>query len=347
MNKNYLSILESLDKNSKEPVLNYNSNVLIIDAMNLFIRSFSAINHINIHGNHIGGLTGFLKGLGWYIRLHKPTRVVIVFDGEGNSNTKKMLDSSYKANRTNLKMIKKNLFETKDEELTSINNQLEHLIHYLSLLPVTLLSIDKIEADDVISYVSNYFKSISDSITIVSADNDFYQLVDDKVTIYNPLVKKHFQKNQVKEKYNVYPENYILYKTLLGDKGDNVSKIKGFGEKKIPKLFSFIQEDKKYTLDDIFTHCENKKEEHVIYQKILDFKYQMNINKELMDLSDPKIMDSDVEIIINSLNNRDLKYNTFEFKKTYHNDKLNDSISNLDLWLIEIFNPLYAFSLTK
>ncbi len=346
MKNKYLDILDSLDNNPSSPH-NLNSNILIVDAMNLFMRSFSAINHINVHGNHIGGLTGFLKGLGWYIRLHKPTRVIIVFDGEGNSNTKKMIDSDYKSNRSNLKLVKKHLFETKTEELTSINNQLDHLVTYLSLLPVTLISIDKVEADDVIAFISSNFKLISSNITIVSADNDFYQLIDDKITVFNPLLKKHFYKTQVKEKYNIYPENYLLYKTLIGDKGDNVSKVKGLGEKKIPKLFNFLLEDKKYTLEDIFDHCEKNKDNHIIYQNLLNNKNQIKINKELMDLSNPKIMDNDIEFILETLNNGKLQFNVFEFKKLYINDKLQDSIKNLDLWLTETFNSLYSFSLKK
>jgi DNA polymerase-1 len=344
MKSNYLEILNSLNKDSVKPKLSIDSNVLIIDAMNLFMRSFCVINHVNIHGNHIGGLTGFLKGLGSYIRMHNPTRVIIVFDGEGNSNTKKMLLNSYKDNRTDLKMIKKNLFSNKEEELTSISNQLDHLIYYLNLLPVTLLSVDKIEADDVISYIAQHLKPKADIVTIVSVDNDFYQLVDDKITVYNPLLKKHFYRQQVKEKYNVYPGNYLLYKTLMGDKSDNVTKIKGLGEKKIQKMFSFLQEDKKYQLEDIFNHCEENKHTHDIYQKLLLYKETIKINKEVMDLQYPKITDLDLEYIHDNLAVKPKKFDTINFKKSYHEDNLNDSIKNVDMWLKDTFNQLYTFT---
>ena len=40
-----------------------------------------------------------------------------------------------------------------------------------------------------------------------------------------------------KEKFNVLPENFIIYKTLLGDASDKISGIKGLGEKGIHKKF--------------------------------------------------------------------------------------------------------------
>ena len=66
---------------AKDEPLQLNSRVLLIDSMNTFLRSFAMINHMNPSGAHIGGLTGFLKSIGFAIRHIKPTRVILVFDG--------------------------------------------------------------------------------------------------------------------------------------------------------------------------------------------------------------------------------------------------------------------------
>jgi hypothetical protein len=76
-------MLENI-KNSKEDPLHLNSRVLLVDSMNTFLRSFAMINHMNPGGAHIGGLTGFLKSIGFAIRHIKPTRVILVFDGTGS-----------------------------------------------------------------------------------------------------------------------------------------------------------------------------------------------------------------------------------------------------------------------
>jgi hypothetical protein len=85
MNKSYKDILSNL-KNEKR---NRVDSILMIDGLNTFLRSFSLINHINPALNHVGGLTGFLKSMGYAIRMINPTYVIVVFDGIGSSNNKR------------------------------------------------------------------------------------------------------------------------------------------------------------------------------------------------------------------------------------------------------------------
>ncbi len=76
-----------------------NDHILVIDAMNTFIRNFTMINLMNPQGSHVGGLVGFLKSLGFLVRTFEPTRVVVVFDGPGSTAARKNINSDYKANR--------------------------------------------------------------------------------------------------------------------------------------------------------------------------------------------------------------------------------------------------------
>ena len=85
--KNYSKFLEQMEK--KEEAKHKNSKVLIVDSLNTFLRSFVAIHHLNPQGNHIGGLTGFLKSIGAVIRQMEPTRVILVFEGVGGSTKKR------------------------------------------------------------------------------------------------------------------------------------------------------------------------------------------------------------------------------------------------------------------
>ena len=79
--------------------MTYNSRVLLIDALNTFLRSYAAIPTLDDNGNHIGGMSGFLKSIGSVIRDFKPTRVIIVFDGKGGSQRRRKIYPDYKANR--------------------------------------------------------------------------------------------------------------------------------------------------------------------------------------------------------------------------------------------------------
>ena len=299
------------------------------------------INHMNPSGAHIGGLTGFLKSIGFAIRHIKPTRVILVFDGTGSTTNKKNLYPEYKAHRKIQRITNWDGFDDKEDEAESIENQLVRLIQYLRCLPVSMLSIDKIEADDVIGYIANNLK---DEVYIMSADQDFMQLVTPKVTIYSPIKKKFYTPTLVKEEYGLYPQNFINKKILMGDDSDNVPGVKGLGPKKLFKLFPELAGNEFVTLDSIFEKCSTS-DSHGLYSDILNFKKQLLINQQLMDLSDPNIPEEDITEIETVINNEPNKIDKLHFLKLYNEDRLGNSIPNVEIWLTEIFSYLQAYKI--
>ena len=227
-------------------------SILIIDGLNTFLRSFTMINHINPDGHHIGGLTGFLKSVGYAIKMIDPTKVIIVFDGAGGSNSKRNLYPEYKANRNKSRMTNYSIFSSKDEENESINNQMARLIQYLQCLPVTLISVDGVEADDIIGYLVGKFEKYSTKeITILSADKDFLQLVSNKVQVYSPTKKKIYKPKDVLDEFGVSSYNFVNYKILMGDSSDNLPGVLGLGPKKLVKLFPELTSNIPATLESI------------------------------------------------------------------------------------------------
>jgi 5'-3' exonuclease len=188
MNQLYKDILNNLHEESNLEPLHLNSRVLLIDSMNTFLRSFAMIPAINPQGNHVGGLVGFLKSLGYVIKLIRPTRVILVFDGQGNITNRRNTYAEYKANRQIKRITNFKVFSTLEEESDSISTQMLRLLDYLKCLPVNISIIDKIEADDTIAYLSQKLK---DDIIIYSADQDFLQLVNKELQFIHQL-KRNF-----------------------------------------------------------------------------------------------------------------------------------------------------------
>jgi DNA polymerase-1 len=329
-------------KQSKDEPLHLNSKVLLIDSMNTFLRSFAMINHMNPNGAHIGGLTGFLKSIGFAIRHIKPTRVILVFDGTGSTTNKKNLFPDYKANRKLTRITNWDGFDDKEDEADSIESQIVRLVQYLRCLPVDMLSIDKVEADDVIGHIVT---KTEDEVYIMSADQDFLQLVNDKVTVYSPIKKKFYTPKLVKEDYGLEPYNYINKKILMGDNSDNVPGVKGLGDKKLLKLFPEIFETKVITLDDVLNKSKEKRTEHGLYENICNYERQLLTNQRLMDLSDPIIPEDSIIEIDGVLNNEPSKLDKLHFLKLYNEDKLGNSIPNAEFWLTEIFAYLQAYKI--
>jgi len=335
---------EQLLSNVQPDIRKELSSILIIDGLNTFLRSFTMINHINPDGHHIGGLTGFLKSIGYAIRMCDPTKVVIVFDGVGGSNARRNLFPDYKANRNVNRMTNYSIFSSKDEEQESINNQMERLIQYLKCLPVTVISIDGLEADDIIGYLANKFQAYDETqqVTIMSADKDFLQLVSSKVSVYSPTKKKVYTPKDVLEEYGVSSINFINYKILLGDSSDNVPGVTGLGPKKLTKLYPELTGANHVTLDSIIEKSAELITENKLYLSVVERSRQLYINQQLMLLNGEFLSPENKQLVKDAFNNS-YALNVPIFLQLYHNDKLGESIPNVQSWLTQLFGYPNSF----
>jgi DNA polymerase-1 len=302
------------------------------------------INHLNPDGHHIGGLTGFLKSIGYAIRMSDPTKVVVIFDGIGGSNARRNLYPEYKANRNSSRITNHNIFSSKDEESESINNQISRLIQYLQCLPVTVISIDGLEADDIIGYLANKFQTHNETqkVTIMSADKDFLQLVSDKVHCYSPTKKKIYTPKEVLEEYGVSSSNFLNYKILMGDTSDNIPGITGLGPKKLIKLFPELINNTKVELDEIISTSADKVDENKLYLSVVERRHQLLINQQLMSLNGSFLSPENKQLVKDAFNNS-YELNIPIFLQLYHNDKLGESIPNTSSWLTQLFGYPNSF----
>ena len=340
MKNKYADLLSKVN-NDQRGVLD---SILVIDGLNTFLRSFTMINHINPDGAHIGGLTGFLKSVGYAIKMLDPTKVVIVFDGVGGSNNKRNLYPEYKANRNRSRMTNYSIFSSKEEESESINNQMARLIQYLQCLPVSLIVVDGIEADDVIGYLVGKFEKYPSTreVSIMSADKDFLQLVSNKVKVYSPIKKKIYKPQDVLEEYKVSCYNFINYKILMGDDSDNLPGVNGLGPKKLLKLFPSLSSDTPLLLSDIIIESEYKIDEHELYARIVERKHQLEINSKLMNLQTIPLSDENIKHIQQGFS-APYELNSHLFMQMYVNDRLGESIPNTPSWINQIFGSLSTF----
>ena len=328
-----------------------NSKILILDGLNTFIRVFSAVPALNDDGDHIGGVTGFLRSLAANIRLLKPTRVIVCFDGKGGSKRRKKIYPNYKANRavkTAFNRYKE--FASKEDESDSMKKQFGRLIEYLNCLPVTMLAVDNIEADDAIAYIANeVYTEPNQTVQIVSTDRDFLQLVNNRISVWSPIKKKMYNPRLMQEEFGINSSNYLLYRTFLGDKSDNIPGVKGVALKSLKKFFPMITENREVEISEIIDHAKNGADEgrYKIYKSVVESKDQVDLNHTLMQLKEVDIAGSIKLMIHDKVTGPVDKLNTFQFKKMFMADKMYTVIKDLDSWLTSSFNSLNAFASLK
>jgi 5'-3' exonuclease len=319
------------------------SDILIVDGMNLYIRAFAANPQLNDNGFHVGGLAGSLKSLGYAIRLLNPTRCVIVFDGTGGSVRRKKIFSEYKAHRANKVRLNRIFDEasTTESESQAIARQLIRLSHYIDTLPVTTIQMDSVEADDVMAYLAlDSFKN--SNVTLMSSDKDFYQIVNERIKLYSPTKKKIYGPQEVFSEFGVNVKNFVLFRALDGDKSDNIDGITGCGLKTILKAFPFIAEDKVYNVQDIFDHSDLNKGKLKVYETVLANKNIVTRNYDLMQLNET-IIATFAQLNIGDILMKKNKLNRYSFLNMLREDKLWNALPNSGVWLEEIFKKLDSF----
>ena len=330
-------IFSLLDNVQKPGDLGVNNRVLIVDGLNLYLRAFAVNGALNDNGVPVGGLTGFLRSLAYAIREVNPTRVIVVYDGAGGSQRRRKIHPDYKANRKPGKRITRwDAFKNATEEKNAMKIQFSRLIEYLDFLPINVISIDRIEADDTIAYIAHTL--LDEEVTILSADQDFLQLVNERITVWSPTKKKFYTPRMVMDDYGIPAHNFLMYKVLMGDKSDNIEGVKGLGPKKLPKIVPDLLTQTTLDLDFILEHAG--KGEEPMHKKISESEIQLRLNEELMDLKNPPISGELklqiarlIEAPINLLSRND-------FIMMYSDDQLGNAIKTPDLWLREHFIKL-------
>jgi DNA polymerase-1 len=335
----YTKILNNL-KQTPPPELN--DHILVIDAMNMLIRSFSLLKAMSPTGHHIGGLVGFLRSLGYVTRIFDPTRVIVVWDGKGGSANRKNIDPNYKAKRATSRITHWGLYDTKAEETEALIGQLFRTKDYLECLPLQQIMMEKLEADDIIAYLAQQADKNNKKITIISSDKDFLQMVNKNIEVYAPVKKKTFTADNIEDELKVIPENYNIVKALLGDNSDGLKGVKGLGIKTIVSQFPDLVTKPNMTLDYVFEVCENNLEGKKIFSKIVHDWDKVETNYKLMNLHESVLDDNEKSTILNIVKEDIPDLQAGAFLHLLENDKIEGINKNTEGWL-ENFRGLTVF----
>jgi len=227
------------------------SDILVCDGSNLFVRAFYSPTDTTLQNSRGQDSTAIYTFLGQFRKLitrETPQECYIIFDF-GRDIRKKALYKGYKAHRDiDMSALAGYDLTLKMNEVESRKRQMNVVIELLRTLPVKIIIVKQIEGDSLMAYTSRHFLDKGKTVTIVSNDQDFYQLLNNEnLKIYNPHKKTYIDKDNVeaifpKEEPGIIPlRSYRLFKAITGDKSDNIKGIPQFKEKKIKELFDLIK----------------------------------------------------------------------------------------------------------
>ena len=199
----------------------------------------------------------------------------IIITADGGSSYRKAIHPEYKANR------KEKYAEQTEQEAKEFAMFMAEFSNTLTLLKEkhTVLQFKGVEADDIAAYISmNLEKFNFDECWMVSSDRDWDLLITDKVSRFSTVTRKEVTLDTWDEHYDFEVEDYITFKCLTGDKGDNVPGIPGIGPKRAVDLMQQYG-----SVFDIYDSIPIDGKYKYI-QSLNENAEQLLINVELMDL---------------------------------------------------------------
>jgi DNA polymerase-1 len=160
------------------------------------------------------------------IRLHldvRPQRIAVVFDS-GRPSFRSEMDSDYKANRT----------EAPDD----LKVQMPHFRPLTEAFCWPCMSVDGVEADDVIATLVKRARAVGWDVVIFTGDKDLMQLVDEHVTVIEPMRQITYDVAGVEKKFGVPPRLVGEFLAMVGDSSDNIPGVSGIGPVTAAKLLA-------------------------------------------------------------------------------------------------------------
>lgn len=217
--------------------------LLLVDGHNLLFQMFYGMpaRIVNEGGKAIQGTLGFVGALLKMIRMTEPAYLAVLFDGE-HENSRAELDAQYKANRADYSQV---------PEEENPFSQLADVYTALDFMGIRYAEAAALEADDIVaSYTLRYGKELE--IVIASWDSDFFQLINDHISIlrYRGVKTLLCDRAYMQQKYGVTPEQYADFKALTGDPADNIKGADHIGPKTAALLLSAF-----HTLDYILANA--------------------------------------------------------------------------------------------
>ena len=211
--------------------------VVLVDGSSYLYRAYHALPPLT---TSTGQATGAVKGvISMLKRLQKDypdSAITVVFDAKGKTFRDEIY-ADYKANRPPMP--------------DDLREQVEPIHAIVRAMGLPLLSIEGVEADDVIGTLASEAEAHDRAVVVSTGDKDMAQLVNDRVTLVNTMTDTVMDADGVKDKFGIPPELVIDFLALMGDKVDNIPGVPGVGEKTALALLQGLG-----SLDDIYQNLD-------------------------------------------------------------------------------------------
>lgn len=221
-----------------------NNKLLLIDGHSILNRAFYGVPDLtNSAGMHTNAVYGFLNIMFKVLEEENPTNFAVAFDVKPPTFRHEMY-AEYKGTRKGMP----------DE----LREQVPLIKEVLAAMKVTIVELPGYEADDILGTLAKRGEKEGMSVSIITGDRDLLQLATKNILIRIPKTKKggteveNYYEDDVIEKYQVTPLEFIDVKALMGDASDNIPGVASVGEKTATSLIKEY-----HSVENLYNNIEN------------------------------------------------------------------------------------------
>lgn len=222
------------------------SKIVLIDGHSILNRAFFGLPDLtNSDGLHTNAVYGFLTIMFKILEEEKPDYLTVAFDVHAPTFRHEMY-AEYKGTRKPMA-----------EEL---RQQVPVIKEVLGAMGVRTIEQAGLEADDLLGTLSKRCEERGMEVSIISGDRDLLQLATEHVKIRIPKTKQgkteveDYYAEDVKERYQVTPSEFIDLKALMGDTSDNIPGVPSIGEKTATKIIAEY-----HSIEEAYAHADELK----------------------------------------------------------------------------------------
>lgn len=198
--------------------------LLLVDGSSYLYRAFHAMPDLRSpNGEPTGAIYGVLNMLRRLRNDFPADYIACVFDARGKTFRDEWYPE-YKAQRPPMP--------------SDLACQISPLFEAVAASGWNILSVEGVEADDVIGTLSSQAAAAGVRTIISTGDKDMAQLVDGHVSLINTMSNERLDEAGVCAKFGVAPSAFVDYLTLIGDAVDNVPGVSKCGPKTAVKWLS-------------------------------------------------------------------------------------------------------------
>tara|TARA_B100001059_G_scaffold166741_1_gene166348 strand:- start:673 stop:3357 length:2685 start_codon:yes stop_codon:yes gene_type:complete len=195
--------------------------LVLVDGSSYLFRAYHALPPLtNSKGFPTGAIYGVINMIKKLLEDETASNFIVIFDAPGKTFRNDLYEE-YKATRPPMP--------------DDLRPQIEPIHNIIKAMGLPLVMINNVEADDVIGTLSKKASDKNMNVIISTGDKDMAQLVNRNISLINTMNNQRLDRDGVKLKFGVYPEQIIDYLALIGDKSDNVPGIPGVGAKTASK----------------------------------------------------------------------------------------------------------------